>query len=79
MTDAVMSAATIPGQISKHSTKPCCPRPATAHLDRANADQRAERRQGRGVFVDLNKHDTVSPSRADQVNRTNTVRVEFLI
>jgi len=27
----------------------------------------------------LNKHDTVSPSRADQVNRTNTVRVEFLI
>jgi len=48
---------------SKHSAKFCCQRLATAHLDRTNAYQRAERRQGRRVFLDLNKHDTVSPSR----------------
>src|SRR6516225_6522806 len=48
---------------SKHSAELCCPRPATARLDRTDADQRAERSQGHGVSVDLNKHDTVSPSR----------------
>src|SRR6516165_1720859 len=47
---------------SKHSAELCCPRSATARPDRTNADQRAERSQGHGVFVDVNKHDTVSPS-----------------
>src|SRR6516225_5783979 len=63
---------------SKHSTELCCPRSDTARLDRTNADQRSERSQGHGVFVDLNKHDTVSPSvRASRVNHTSTVQVPF--
>jgi hypothetical protein len=33
---------------------------AQHHLGRITADQRAERRQDRGVFVDLNKHNTTN-------------------